>query len=306
MEAEMVITVPASSANLGPGFDSIGLALDRHLVLKVTQSDHWFFTSSSAELEGVPEGEENLIYQVAAHVANELNGVLPPCRVEMTSDIPLARGLGSSASAIVAGVELANQLLGANLTSEEKVRFASLWEGHPDNVAPSVYGGLIVGTHTAQRTEVVYCGVPEIDIVMLIPDEELLTKKARSVLPEQLPFKDAIKGSSISNVLVAAILQNNWELAGKMMIEDLFHHPYRKELVLGLEEVLSTILDTGAYGAALSGAGPTIICFTALKKGEELKEKLQRSYPNFSAEIVRPDPDGVVVERSTQQAATQR
>ncbi len=294
----MVITVPASSANLGPGFDSIGLALNRYLTLTVTNSSDWCFKGKSEELEGVPEGKENLIYQVAEHVANELGRDMTPCYVEMISNIPLARGLGSSASAIVAGIELANQLLDANLSPEEKVRFASLWEGHPDNVAPSVYGGLIVGTHTEESTDFVYCGVPEIDIVMLIPAEELMTKKARGVLPESIPFKSAVQGSSVANVLVAAILQGNWELAGKMMVRDLFHHPYRKELVPGLEDVMNTIFDTGAYGAALSGAGPTIICFTALNKGEQLKEELQQRYPQFSAELVQPDPNGVMVERS--------
>lgn len=293
----MVITVPASSANLGPGFDSIGIAVNRYLTLEVTPSVQWSFYSSSPELINVPAGKDNLIYQVAEHVANELNIELTPCKVEMISNIPLARGLGSSAAAIVAGIELANQLGNAKLSPKEKVRLASLWEGHPDNVAPSVYGGLIVGSHSEERTDVVYCGVPEIDLVMLIPDEELMTKKARSVLPEALPFKDAIKGSSVSNVLVAAILQNNWELAGQMMVKDLFHHPYRKELVPGLEEVLNKIHEIGGYGAALSGAGPAIICFTEMNRGEELKVKLASEFPSFSVEMVKPAANGIYVKK---------
>ncbi|OLO28577.1 homoserine kinase [Alkalihalophilus pseudofirmus] len=293
---KMLITVPASSANLGPGFDSIGIAVNRYLTLKVQPSEKWHFHSNSAELKGVPEGKENLIYEVAEHIAHELNGDLYPCDVEMISDIPLARGLGSSAAAIVAGIELANQLLKADLTVEQKVRFASLWEGHPDNVAPSIYGGLIVGSHSEERTDVVYCGVPEIDLVMLVPDKELLTKKARSILPEQLPFKEAIRGSGLANVLVAAIIQGNWQLAGEMMTRDLFHHPYRLPLVDGLEDVMNSIRELGGYGAALSGAGPAIICFTEKKSGDQLRLKLSEKYPSFSVELVEPAAEGIKVE----------
>ncbi|WP_209125751.1 homoserine kinase [Alkalihalobacillus sp. BA299] len=293
---KLLITVPASSANLGPGFDSVGIAVNRYLTLKVQSSEKWRFHSDSPELTGVPEGKENLIYEVAEHIAQELGGDLFPCDVEMISDIPLARGLGSSAAAIVAGIELANQLLKANLTVDEKVRFASLWEGHPDNVAPSIYGGLVVGSHSAERTDVVYCGVPAVDLVMLVPDKELLTKKARSILPEDLPFKEAIRGSGRANVLVAAIMQDNWQLAGEMMTRDIFHHPYRLPLVDGLEEVMKSIRDLGGYGAALSGAGPAIICFTEKHSGHVLQQKLAENYPGFSVERVEPASEGIKVE----------
>lgn len=221
------------------------------MTLEVHPSEKWFFGSSSRELQGIEEGEDNLIYKVAVHVAKELGKELPPCHVTMTSDIPLARGLGSSAAAIVAGIELANQLTGEPLTVEEKVRFSSLWEGHPDNVAASVYGGLVIGTHTEESTHVLYGGVPEVDLVLLVPSEELKTKKARGVLPSELSYKHAVRASSVANVLVAGLLQNDWESVGKMMSEDLFHHPYRRELVPHLEEVIQVVREeTKAYGAA--------------------------------------------------------
>lgn len=292
----MLITVPASSANLGPGFDSIGIAINCYLTLDVSLSDEWSFHSSSPELTNIPVGKDNLIYEVAAHVASKLGKKLPACKVEMDSNIPLARGLGSSAAAIVAGIELANQLTDAHLSQEEKVRYASLWEGHPDNVAPAVYGGLIVGTHTEERTDIVYCGVPKIDIVMLIPNVELMTKASRSVLPEMMTHKEAVRASAISNVLIAAILQNNWELAGDMMMRDMFHQPYRMELVPGLEEVMNSIKDLGGYGAALSGAGPAIICFTKMGTGEHLQKQLKARFPEFSVEIVKIAEEGVNVK----------
>lgn len=295
-----MIKVPGSSANLGPGFDSIGLAVNRYLILKVQQSDAWEFTSSSPGLEDVPSGEDNLICEVALHVAKELGYHLPPCKVHMDSDIPLARGLGSSASAIVAGVELANQLVGEPLTTDEKVRYAALWEGHPDNVAASVYGGLVIGTHTEDSTETIYGGVPEVDLVLLVPSEELKTKKARGVLPEELSYKDAVRASSVSNVLVAALLQGDFKLAGKMMTEDLFHHPYRLALVPHMKDVLETVTGrTIAYGAALSGAGPTMLCLTPVNCGEQLKAELQQIFPTLEIQVMKPAVAGVEVTRET-------
>ena len=296
------ITVPGSSANLGPGFDSVGLAVNRFLTLEVKTSDQWLFASSSVDLQGIETGEDNLIYQVAAHVAKELGQELPSCHVEMTSDIPLARGLGSSAAAIVAGIELANQLMGEPLSVEEKIRFASLWEGHPDNVAASIYGGLVIGTHTETSTDVLYGGIPEVDLVLLVPSEELKTKKARGVLPEELNYRQAVRASSVANVLVAALLQGNWEAAGKMMNEDLFHHPYRRELVPHLEEVIRVVQEeTSAYGAALSGAGPTMLCIAPHKRGEEIQDKLQRHFPAFEIAVLRPAKEGIQVKNGISQ-----
>lgn len=292
------ITVPGSSANLGPGFDSVGLAVNRFLSLEVHISDQWLFQSSSVDLKGIESGEDNLIYQVAAHIAKELGQELPPCFVEMKSDIPLARGLGSSAAAIVAGIELANQLMGEPLSIEEKVRYASLWEGHPDNVAASIYGGLVIGTHTETSTDVLYGGIPEVDLVLLVPSEELKTKKARGVLPAELTYRQAVRASSVANVLVAALLQGNWEAAGKMMNEDLFHHPYRLELVPHLEEVIRVVQEeTSAYGAALSGAGPTMLCLAPAKRGEEIQIKLQRHFPAFEVVVLRPAKEGIQVKK---------
>ncbi|TWI60106.1 homoserine kinase [Halalkalibacter nanhaiisediminis] len=295
-----VIKVPGSSANLGPGFDSVGIAVNRYLELEVVNANEWFFQSSSSELEGVPAGEDNLICEVAKHVASELGYDLTPCHVTMSSNIPLARGLGSSAAAIVAGIELANQLLGDILSAEEKVRFASLWEGHPDNVAASVYGGLIIGTHTEESTHVLFGGVPEVDLVLLVPSEELMTKKARGVLPSELEFRQAVRGSGVANVLVAALLQGNWKVAGEMMNKDVFHHPYRKELVPHLEDVIRVVQEeTDAYGAALSGAGPTMLCLAPQNEGNIIQEKLKGYFPNFEVDVLKPAREGITVYKGT-------
>ncbi|MFD2705427.1 homoserine kinase [Salibacterium lacus] len=291
-DEKLVITVPASSANLGPGFDSIGLAVDRYLTLEAEPAPEWHFSSDSAELQDIPEGKENFIYVAAEELARQLGLELPPCRVKMTSDIPLARGLGSSAAAIIAAVELADQLTGASLSKKEKMRFASLWEGHPDNVGPCLYGGLLVGAHSQEATDMVHCGVPGVDLVMVIPAAELMTKKARGILPEQVEYHQAIRGSSVSNVLVAALIKGEWELAGKMMGQDVFHHPYRAKLVPGLEDIMEHAKEYGAYGAALSGAGPTVMCLAPRGSGETVRKQLQLDFPDFDVQTAQPDGFG--------------
>ncbi|WP_458412022.1 homoserine kinase [Schinkia sp. CFF1] len=290
------ITAPGSTANLGPGFDSVGMAVNRYLILDVMPSDEWMFIAKSNDLAGLPTGTDNLMYKVALSVAEDFNAELPPHKVEVTSDIPLSRGLGSSAAAIVAGIELANVILDLNLSNEEKLRRASNIEGHLDNVAASLFGGLIVGSHREDGTDMVHAGYPDIDIIVYIPTYELETKKSRKALPEELDFKTAVLASGISNVLVAALLTSNWELAGKMMAKDLFHQPYRKELVPELDMVYALADELGAYGVALSGAGPTIICFAPKGKGESIQKRLQQNFPDADIETLKVDQAGLSVD----------
>ncbi|WP_240374499.1 homoserine kinase [Bacillus piscicola] len=292
---KLVITVPASSANLGPGFDSIGLAVNRYLTLEAEQAEEWSFESESPELATMPAGNDNLVYKAASGLAEELGVELPPCHVKMTTEIPLARGLGSSAAAIVAAIELVNGLTRTELSIEEKLRYASLWEGHPDNVGPCLYGGLIVGTHSKVETNLVHCGVPDVDLVLAVPSSELLTEEARGILPESLNYADAIRGSSIGNVLVAALLKEEWDLVGRMMGSDIFHHPYREKLVPGLTDIINNARRYGAYGAALSGAGPTIVCLAPAGEGSAVCGELQKDYPDFHIYPARPAPFGATV-----------
>lgn len=278
------IVVPASTANLGPGFDSIGLAISRYLILEVRMADEWKFVPHSSEVEAIPRGTDNLIYQVAAQVAQTYGCTLPSCLVDVYSDIPFTRGLGSSAAAVVAGIELANELADLSLSLEQKMRFASCYEGHPDNVGASLYGGLVIGSHRRQGTDVVHVPNVELDLVAVIPSYELETKKARSVLPQMLAREDAVEASAVSNVLVAALLTKRWELAGKMMACDLFHQPYRKEFVPQLSLVEKLATQYGAFGVALSGAGPTVLAFAEPGKGMKLKEKLAPHFPDCAVE----------------------
>ncbi|WP_199426595.1 homoserine kinase [Thermaerobacillus caldiproteolyticus] len=286
------IVVPASTANLGPGFDSIGLAVSRYLVLEVRRGDEWRFIPRSLEVQTIPRGTENLVFQVAEEVAKQYGCTLPNCVVDVYSDIPFTRGLGSSAAAVVAGIELANELACLSLTIDEKARLASCYEGHPDNVGASLYGGLVIGSHSEQETNILSVPDIELDLVAVIPNYELETKKARNVLPHFFSKAAAVEASAVSNVLVASLLTKNWELAGKMMESDLFHQPYRKELVPELSMVQKLAKEYGAFGVALSGAGPTVLSFAEPGKGIFIKEKLSEHFQDCTVELLKVEQRG--------------
>ncbi|MDE8565357.1 homoserine kinase [Anoxybacillus rupiensis] len=302
-EGEMLkIVVPASTANLGPGFDSLGLAVSRYLELEVHKGDEWRFIPQTAEVQTIPQGTENLIFQVAERLARQYGRALPPCVVKVSSDIPFTRGLGSSAAAVVAGIELANELADLSLTIEEKIRLAATYEGHPDNVGASLYGGLVIGSHRNEETTIVHLSDIDLDLVAVIPSYELETKKARSVLPQSFTRAEAVEASAISNVLVAALLMKNWELAGKMMECDLFHQPYRQELIPELPLVLPLAKEYGAFGVALSGAGPTILCFVEPGKGAHVRERLVPHFRHCQVETLTVEPKGSQVYKTTLEA----
>lgn len=290
------INVPASSANLGPGFDSIGLALDLYLRLEVEENESWEFVSETLELSSFPTDEQHFIGQVALRTAQKYEKALPPCKVMITSEIPLARGLGSSAAAIIAGIELADYAGDLKLSKKEKLLIATEMEGHPDNAGASLYGGMVVGCYQQGEVDLLMFEDLAFETVVVIPEEELLTKDSRDILPESFSRNDAAQASAAANLLVAAILSQNWELAGKMMERDLFHQPYRKPLIHAYHEIEALAKSSGAFGAALSGAGPSVICFTEKGKGEELKTTLQAAFPGTTVKHLQIDKKGSSVK----------
>ncbi|MBW8348280.1 homoserine kinase [Bacillus sp. IITD106] len=287
------ITVPASTANLGPGFDSAGLALNLYLTLHVEKSEQWEFVHQSEHLPPVPEASEHLIYETAARTASIYHSTLTPCKVIVESDIPLARGLGSSASAIIAGIELANELCDLSLTPEEKLKIATDIEGHPDNVAASLYGGLVITSQLPSGDiEVFQKTDAELDFIVYIPVVELKTEDARKVLPEQFTRNEAAKASAVGNVMIAALVSGNYKLAGKLMEGDLFHEPYRSSLIPNYAKIREEAKIAGAYGTVISGAGPTMISFSAKGNGKKVATQLQNLLSSHLVKILKMDQDG--------------
>ena len=255
----VVVKVPASTANLGPGFDSLGMALSLYAWVGLAPARRTRVTLHGDHLEGVPQDKTNLVYEVAQSVFARAGVELPELEIEIRSDIPLARGLGSSASAIVGALVAANALIGDPLSEDELFQMATALEKHPDNVGASLFGGVVVSAWDGTRAECVRLDPPPgLAVMAAIPQFELATKKARGVLPETLPLKDAVFNVSHSSLLTAALASGRLDLL-RFAMRDRLHQPYRAPLIPGMETILREACDRGALGAVLSGAGPTLL-----------------------------------------------
>ncbi|KXT76561.1 homoserine kinase [Streptococcus sp. DD12] len=287
----MKITVPATSANIGPGFDSVGIAVSKYLTITIAEeSPEWLVEHQLGE--DVPSDARNLLIATALEVAPELQ----PHRIIMTSDIPLARGLGSSSSVIVAGIELANQLAQLQLSAKEKLAIATRIEGHPDNVAPAIYGNLVVAASLDDQVSALVTPVAEVAFHAFIPNYELKTSDSRKVLPQELPYKEAVTASAIANLAVAGMIAGDWELAGQAIARDRFHEKYRQPLVKEFEPVRQTAKEMGAYATYLSGAGPTIMTIISKDQVSAFKKAVEALQLDGSCHILSVDTKGIRVE----------
>lgn len=290
----MKIRVPATSANLGPGFDSCGIALSLYLFIEVIEpSEQWEIIHDLGP--EVPSDATNLMIETALSLAPDLE----PQKIKMSSSIPLARGLGSSSSVIVAGIELANRLGQLNLSQQEKVEIATRMEGHPDNVAPAICGDFVVACYFSEKKKdnvsFVKHYFPEGDIIAFIPNQELLTVESREVLPESFSYRDAVEASAIANVMIAALIQGNLPLAAKMMQEDRWHESYRQKFVPHLAAIRQICKDQGAYGCFLSGAGPTVLILSPEEKTATVMQTLKNLDATARIEQLTIDREGIQV-----------
>ena len=250
----MKIIVPATSANVGPGFDSVGIAVTRYLTIEVLEpADAWLIEHDLGA--GIPTDENNLLLSTALSIAPAIQ----PHHIKMTSQVPLARGLGSSSSVIVAGIELANQLANLQLSDAEKLRIATEIEGHPDNVAPAIFGNMVIASYIGEDVQYVTADFPSCDLVAFVPSYQLKTSDSRNVLPKEWSYKEAVAASSVANVAIAALLKGDLVTAGRSIELDHFHERYRQSLVKEFPQVKEVAHQHDAYATYLSGAGPTIM-----------------------------------------------
>jgi len=289
----MRITVPATSANVGPGFDSVGIAVSKYLTIDVLETqENWWIEHDLGE--EIPSNEENLLLQTALQVASDL----PPHRLKMTSEVPLARGLGSSSSVIVAGIELANQLGKLSLSDEDKLEIATKIEGHPDNVAPAIFGNLVVASYVDQQTNHLVLPFPECALVAFVPNYELKTSDSRNVLPSEWTYKEAVAASAIANVAIAALAKGDLRVAGKAIEADRFHERYRQQLVTEFPQVKEVAHQHDAYATYLSGAGPTIMTLLPVEHAEAFAKDIESKGLNGQVFSLKIDTTGVKVEDS--------
>ena len=287
----MKIIVPATSANVGPGFDSVGVAVTKYLEIQVCEErEEWMIEHQLGKW--IPRDERNLLLKIALQIVPDLQ----PRRLKMVSDIPLARGLGSSSSVIVAGIELANQLGNLKLSDHDKLQLATKIEGHPDNVAPAIYGNLVIASSVEDQVSAVVAPFPECAFLAYIPNYELRTRDSRGVLPKKLSYKEAVAASSIANVAIAALLTGDMIKAGQAIENDLFHERYRQELVREFATIKKVAKRNGAYATYLSGAGPTVMVLADPDKMLEIKAELEKQPFKGKLHELQVDTQGVRIE----------
>ena len=261
MDNWSTVRAPASSANLGPGFDALGMALGLYLTCRFRRSDRLSICAEGRDSAIISTGPDNLIWQTALAVAEKHGAGMSPIDLHIINEIPLGKGLGSSAAALTVGVVIADRLLGFRWKPLRILDEAARLEGHPDNVAPCTLGSIVAaaidsgGVARAVRLEL----PRNFGVAVVIPDFDLPTVRARSVLPESYSRADAVFNVQRAALLIAALSAGaTW--AFPAALEDRFHQPYRAPLVPGLEDILK-LRAPGLLGCALSGAGPSILVF---------------------------------------------
>lgn len=259
------VRVPASTSNLGPGFDCFGLALKLYLTVRAISAPESsepcrVTTTGAKENEALPRNSVNLIYRAMSFVARREGFSLPPVELTAHNEIPLASGLGSSAAAIVAGIKLSALLTGNSIPDQSILNYATEFEGHPDNVAASLFGGFVAscicGDGSVLSTKFEWPA--QVRIVAVSPHSQLPTHVARAALPRTVSRFDAVHNLQRSALFTAAIAQQRFDVLWEAM-HDRLHQPHRESLVPGLAEALALPRMPGLLGIALSGAGPSIV-----------------------------------------------
>ncbi len=263
----VIVHIPATTANLGPGFDCLALALDLwNSTTFSPDGDQANIEIHGFGSENLPRDGSNLIYQSMQRVF-QLIGCEPPAGISIRCDnqIPLGSGMGSSAAAVLTGIFGANELCGGQLSRQEALQLAFDMEGHPDNAAAAVYGGLVINGNNGQKTithpmGMIRVGGEILQTAVVLPDMELSTQEARSILPKMVSMQDAVFNMGMTTLVIQALVEGDLMMLGEVM-KDRLHQPYRLKLIPGAEEAIQAAKNKGAVAAVLSGAGPSIIAF---------------------------------------------
>ncbi len=299
------VKVPATTANIGPGFDCLGAALTLHNQFRFSRSDgaSLQITATGAEADRVSTDASNLVYQSFIKLYQHLGKTPPSIQIEIAMEVPLARGLGSSATAIVGGLVGANTLAGSPLSPEEIMQLAIAIEGHPDNVVPALMGGCRLAASGIDRDWEI-CDIPwdqSIVPIVAIPNFELSTAEARRVLPTEYSRADSVFNAAHLGLLLRGLETGcaNWL---KAALQDRIHQPYRQPLIHGYEAVRSAALSAGAHGMVISGAGPTLLALAGPATAAAVKSAMGQAWAdqgvNGQVELLKIDTQGAIVDSS--------
>lgn len=278
---KIIIKIPATSANLGPGFDCLGLALQLHNTITI-ETDHPFqITLTGPYIDGIPTDDTNLVWRTMCHLWKLIHFPIPSIHIVLENHIPPSRGLGSSSAAIVGGLIGANLIAGSPYTKLELLQIANFLEGHPDNITPAFYGGVTLSVPTDNGVlPSILRHAPKLKAVVIIPDTRLNTEKARGILPSMVSRTEAVFNISHAGLLISAFIQEDYSLLKEGM-RDALHQNQRAVLIPGLLETLDVAFQAGAYGAALSGSGPTLIALVPENAISEVSQRMLNSLNQF-------------------------
>ena len=301
MNKKVTVRVPATSANCGPGFDTLGLACNLYNYFTYELIDQGLSLKIEGEgTEKLKAGKNNLAFLSFYKVWDMIVGSKTGLSVIMSNNIPLSRGLGSSSTAIVAGLVAANHLTGNTLSKNEIVQLATEIEGHPDNVAPAILGGMTISyVDNGRASSLKFLPLKPFKLVAIVPDMPLATSLARRAIPKTVSHQDAVFNTSRAALLVGAMLTGDYQhlAAG---LDDRLHQPYRAHLIPGMEDAFKAAVNNGAFNAIISGAGSTLMAYVPINVsceavGEAMCKVLSEHDLHSVFHILDIDTEGAVV-----------
>ena len=291
------VRVPATSANMGPGFDCMGVALDIYNTVAAEEiPEGVVIENHGRDADLIEDDDSNLIYKAMKSVFDKVGYTPKGLKIISYNEIPVARGLGSSAASTAAGLMLANAMAGETLSLEEIIRLGTALEGHPDNIVPALIGGMTL-SYSQDTSSVGYIKLdfPEnLRMLVMVPDFILSTTKARMVLPRQVELGNAVFNISRAALMVAALTAGKLEHL-KYAVQDRLHQPYREKLIPGMQEVFEQAYNAGARGVFLSGAGSTIVAMVDADNNDflsRLRGFLERMSYNWELKFVNVSRQG--------------
>jgi homoserine kinase len=274
------VRVPATSANLGPGYDAVGLALTLSMRIGLDRAPQPEIEVRGSGADLIPTGPEHPAYRAARFVAELVGEPDIHFRLLQENSIPPTRGLGGSAAALVGGAVAANDLFGGQIAAPDLLNIVCELDGHPDNAAPALLGGLVIGTLTPTGVSAVRLEPKNFKVVVAVPDFAVSTTAARRALPDSVPHRDATFNVGRSGLLLGALATGEYHLL-RIAMQDRLHQPYRSHLIPGLEDVIEAALENGAYGACLSGSGPTVLAFAPEARAHEIASAMRVAFETW-------------------------
>ena len=309
MARKVTARIPASTTNLGPGFDVLGLALKLYstVTLETTGSSSEVVVSG-VDVDKIPSTPEHIAFQAVQSVFQRSGTQQPKgLKLSIANGIPAIRGLGGSGTAILGGLLTANVLCDNPFSYSELLNFATTMEGHPDNVAASLYGGMVISVQEGEHVHTIQLECdPTLHVVLAIPEFTLSTQKARNILPKTVDFADAIYNISRSSLLVACIATGKIEMLSVAM-KDKLHQPYRSTLIPGFDDVIDAATDAGAVSIALSGAGPTIAAYCLNNMdavGNRMQDVFKQHDISCEIQVIGADLEGAKVWRNKDESSS--